>query len=102
MTYNVVVAAGAADLVQPLTNVATIDSEETAPDQGTLSVFAAAPVHGETSAPTPPPTDTIEAPQGGTTSTDYRLLLLLALAGVVMILASTFYPNWMSRRDRRD
>ena len=55
VTYQATVDAGAAALEQPLTNTATIDSEETSPvsDSSDVSVFAVVQPH----VPTPPPTD---------------------------------------------
>ena len=52
VTYKAKVDVGAAELDQPLTNVATIDSAQTEPDHDTSEVFVPVPPAVETSVPT--------------------------------------------------
>jgi hypothetical protein len=52
VTYQAKVDIGAAKLAQPLTNVATIDSDQTEPDSDTSDVFVPAPPKVETGPPT--------------------------------------------------
>ena len=61
VSYDVVVASGADKLEQPLENVATIDSDETSPDDddADTKVVSGGDVETETSKPTLPPTDTV-------------------------------------------
>ncbi len=82
MTYQVTINAGAAALVQPLTNTATIDSAETEPDSDTSVVFVAPPPLGETA----PPTD-IEGTTDGSVSGGSMMLIMLALAGLILAVA---------------
>ena len=60
LTYKAKVDVGAAELEQPLTNVATIDSDQTQPDDDTSDVFVPVIPAGETDVPSAPPTDTLE------------------------------------------
>ena len=64
VTYKAKVNKGAAALDQPLTNIATIDSAQTAPSSDTSDVFVPVPPLAETHVPTAPPTDT-RRPDGG-------------------------------------
>jgi uncharacterized repeat protein (TIGR01451 family) len=80
LTYDVVVLEAAAEEVQPLVNVATIDSDETEPDSDSRSV-AVLPAPEEL---TPPPTSTL-SPETGTSSPGFGLMLvLLGLAGLAL------------------
>ena len=72
VTYDVVVLEAAAEEVQPLVNVATIDSDETEPDDDTRSVAVLPPVL----ALTPPPTSTL-TPETGTSNPGFTLMLVL-------------------------
>jgi uncharacterized repeat protein (TIGR01451 family) len=98
LTYDVVVLAAAAEEVQPIDNVATIDSDETEPDDDTKSV-AVAPEPLEL---TPPPTDALaqSAPAG---NPGFALMLtLLAIGGIVLAIGFvTPVPERANRRNRR-
>src|SRR5206468_1506817 len=83
VSYKATVDSGAADLAQPLENVATIDSDDTTPDTGTSHVFVSPPVQAETSVPTAPRSDIGSGPDN-TTSGGSMLLILLALAGIAL------------------
>src|SRR5207249_324635 len=60
VTYHVIVTAADAALSQPLVNVATIDSDETAPDSDEASV--AVPGQVEVATPTPTRTPRVTPP----------------------------------------
>ena len=91
VSYQAKVDDGAAALSQPLTNVATIDSDDTSPDSDNSHVFVAPPPQGETSVPTGPQTDV--AGTTGTTQPGGSLLLamlaLVAIALAVVFVAPT-------------
>ncbi|HEV8546054.1 MAG TPA: hypothetical protein VGQ64_07150 [Candidatus Limnocylindrales bacterium] len=97
LTYDVVVLEAAAEEVQPLVNVATIDSDETEPDSDSRSV-AVLPAPEEL---TPPPTSTL-SPETGTSSPGFGLMLvLLGLAGLALGVGFiTPVPERVRRRDR--
>ena len=104
LTYKVTIDAGAAKLAQPLTNTATIDSDDTEPVSVSSDVFVAAPPAGETSVPTthpktPPPTDV-----AGTTDSNVSggsmLFILLGLVGLGLALVFVA-PAPASIRKRR-
>ena len=97
VTYDVVVLEAAAEEVQPLVNVATIDSNETEPDSDTRSVAVLPPVL----ALTPPPTSTL-TPETGTSNPGFALMLiLLGLAGLALGVGFvTPVPERVRRRDR--
>ena len=102
VSYDVIVASGANKLEQPLENVATIDSDETGPDDGVadVKVVAGGEVKTETGKPTLPPTDTIGA-DGGTSGPGTGLILvLLALAGLALG-ASFVTPTPVRVRNRK-
>jgi Domain of unknown function DUF11 len=80
VTYDVTVLATAPDFAQPLVNVATIDSDQTPPDDDTASVTVLAPPLELT----PPPTSTITAPSGTSNPGFALMLLLLGMAGLVI------------------
>ena len=81
--YDATVDDGAADIPdQPLTNTATIDSEETQEDSDTSDVFVAPLPLAETSVPTPPQTDIGSTESSA--SAGSMLLVLLALAGIAL------------------
>jgi uncharacterized repeat protein (TIGR01451 family) len=98
VTYDVVVLAAAAEEVQPIDNVATIDSDETGPDDDTKSV-AVAPAPLEL---TPPPTDAL-APSAPASNPGFALMLtLLAIGGLVLVIGFvTPVPERANRRNRR-
>ena len=87
VTYDATVDEGAAELDQPLVNVATIDSDETEPDQAASEVFVPTIPAEITSPPTLPPTDTLPAPAQGNGNTGFTMMLvLLALAAIVLVI----------------
>ena len=97
VTYQVKVLAAAAEEVQPLVNVATIDSDETGPDSDSRSVAVLPPPLELT----PPPTSTI-TPETGTSTPGFGLMLvLLGLAGLALGVGFiTPVPERVRRRDR--
>ena len=100
LTYQAKVQTGASALSQPLTNTATIVSEETSPDSDTSDVFVPVVPHGETHVPTPPPTDTLAptAPSAPGNS----MTLLLAVLGILVggLVFITPVPAAVKRRNR--
>ena len=97
LTYDATIDEGAADLAQPLVNVATIDSDETDPDDDDSPVFVP-PVPLEL---TPPPTDAL-APSATAGNPGFALMLvLLAIAGLALTIGFiTPVPESVRRRDR--
>ena len=97
VTYDVVVLEAAAEEVQPLVNVATIDSDQTEPDDDTRSVAVLPPVL----VLTPPPTSTL-TPETGTSNPGFALMLiLLGIAGLALSVGfMTPVPQRVRRRDR--
>jgi uncharacterized repeat protein (TIGR01451 family) len=105
VTYHVIVTAADAALGQPLVNVATIDSDETAPDSDDASVAVPGQVEAATPTPTPrvtpPNTATDDAP-GAPGSTGLNLsLILLILGAVTLVGLLTPAPATVRRRGRR-
>ena len=100
VTYKAKVNVGANGLDQPLTNVATIASEETQPDSDTSDVFVPVPPKAETNVPTAPSTDTVEPSNGPSGSS---LPLALAVLGVILLAVGvvTPVPATVRRRNRR-
>ncbi len=97
VTYKVTIATGADQLAQPLTNTATIKSDETPPDSATADIFVAAPPKEITQ----PPTDTFPARQQPANPGFSLMLLLLGLAGFALALGFvTPVPERARRRDR--
>jgi fimbrial isopeptide formation D2 family protein len=96
VTYHATINAGAAALVQPLKNTATIDSEETAPDTATSNVFVAAPPLADTA----PPTDIAGTAGDANVSGGSMLFILLALVGLVLTIAFVA-PTPAALRKRR-
>ena len=102
VTYQATVDEGAAELPQPLVNVATIDSDQTDPDDDTSEVFVPTIPAAETSVPTAPRTDILEAPSGSSGPGSGLLLMLLALGGLVLgVSFVTPVPERVRRRNRR-
>jgi fimbrial isopeptide formation D2 family protein len=100
VTYKAKVDKGAAALDQPLTNVATIDSDQTEPSSDTSDVFVPVPPLAETHVPTAPPTDTVAQTEGQSGSS---LPLILAILGVILLAVAfvTPVPAPVRRRNRR-
>jgi uncharacterized repeat protein (TIGR01451 family) len=84
VTYDTVVLEEAAEEVQPLINVAAIDSDETEPDEDDKAVAAVAPPLDLT----PPPTSTL-GPETGSSNPGFALMLiLLGVAGLALPVGS--------------
>lgn len=108
VTYQATVDAGAAGLAQPLENVATIKSDETAEDTDTSDVFVSAPPLGETSPPgggvggqTAPPTDIQVGGSNAGAGSSLPLILVLLSILVAVVLVVTPTPSFLRRRDPR-
>ena len=89
VTYQAKIDIGAAELVQPLVNVATIDSDQTVPDSDDSPVFVPTIPAGATATPriTLPPTDTLATDTPASSNPGFALMLvLLALAAVTLVL----------------
>ena len=101
VTYSALVLTGANELSQPLTNVATIDSDQTEPDSDTSAVYVPADPHAETNVPTPPPTDA--AARAEPSDPGMSLPLVLAILGVLVLSIGivTPVPAPIRRRNRR-
>ena len=102
VTYQATVAVGAAELPQPLINVAVIDSNETNPDDDDQPVLVQEPPAPATATPriTPPPTDLSE--QTPSNPGFGLMLALLGLAGFVLAIGyMTPVPARARRRNRR-
>jgi uncharacterized repeat protein (TIGR01451 family)/fimbrial isopeptide formation D2 family protein len=99
LTYDVVIADGAAELAQPLVNVATIDSAETKPSTDDSEVFVNEPPQEVT----PPPTDTFEPIPSQDSNAGFALMLtLIGLAAFALVIGFiTPVPEHVRRRDRR-
>ena len=97
LTYEAKVDKGASALQQPLENLATIDSNETAPDSATSDVFVPAPPKAETA----PPTDISSATEGQSAPGFSLLLTLLVLGGIVLAIGFVT-PVPASIRRRKD
>jgi uncharacterized repeat protein (TIGR01451 family) len=97
VTYDVIVLQTAPDFVQPLVNVATIDSDQTPSDTDTAEVSVLAPPLELT----PPPTSTL-TPQSGTSNPGFALMLILiGVAGLALGIGFvTPVPARVRRRDR--
>jgi uncharacterized repeat protein (TIGR01451 family)/fimbrial isopeptide formation D2 family protein len=106
VTYQVRVLDGAATLPQPLTNTATIDSNETAPSSDSASVAVAPPPLAASGTPKPtlPPTDAAQSTDQSTqTNVGFGLMVvLLAIAGFTLGLGLLVpVPEPARRRHRR-
>jgi fimbrial isopeptide formation D2 family protein len=101
VTYQATVDEGAAELEQPLENVATIDSDDTEPDSDTSEVFVPEPPLAETSVPTAPRTDVLDS--GGTSAPGMGMGLLLLVIGVLTlaVVFVTPMPATVRNRNRR-
>ena len=98
LSYKALVLTGANALSQPLTNTATIDSDQTGPASDTSKIFVPVIPKGETA----PPTDVLVAPVG-TNGPGSSLMLILAVFGllVVSIGLITPVPAAVRRRNHR-
>ena len=97
LTYKATVDEGAAELQQPLINVATIVTDQQPPDSDDSPVFVA-PLPLEL---TPPPTDAL-APSATPSNPGFALMLIL-LSVAALALAIGFVtpvPEHVRRRDR--
>ncbi|HEV8404166.1 MAG TPA: hypothetical protein VGQ31_14145 [Candidatus Limnocylindrales bacterium] len=101
LTYAVKVDAGASILSQPLTNHATIDSDQTSPDTASSDVFVPAPPAAETHKPTPPPTDTLASTGPADPGSSMALILVALVALILGIGFVTPAPAAVRRRNRR-
>ena len=104
VSYQATVDEGAAEISQPLVNVATIDSDETEPDSDDSDVFVPTTPAAATGTPriTLPPTDTLDAPQDAGNPGFSLMLILLALAAFVIVIGFvTPVPASVRERDRR-
>ena len=103
--YQATVDEGAAELDQPLVNVATIDSDETEPDEDDSPVFVPTIPAGATATPriTLPPTDTFASDTQAPSNPGFTLMLvLLALAAIVLVIGFvTPVPASVRERTRR-
>ena len=95
VTYQAKVDAGAAKLAQPLTNVATIDSDQTTPVEDTSNVFVF-----PAAVQTAPPTDVAGTSGDSSVTGGSMLFVLLGLAGIglAVVLAA---PTPASIRNKR-
>jgi hypothetical protein len=98
VTYQATVDEGAAELQQPLRNVATIDSSGTEPDSDTSDVFVPVPPLAETSVPTAPRTDVLDS--SGTSAPGLNLALVLAFLGIVTLAVAFVTPAPAALRGR--
>jgi uncharacterized repeat protein (TIGR01451 family) len=96
--YKALVLDGANALVQPLTNVATIDSAQTEPATAHSDIYVPVPPKAETSKPTAPPTEALAATDA-TSGPGSSLLLLLA--GFGLLVLSLIIVNPVPARVRR-
>jgi len=103
VAYRVIVQLGANKLPQPLVNVATIDSDETTPDDDDAKVVVPGEVLVITPTPriTPPPTDL--APAAPANPGFGLMLALLGLAGLTLAVGflTPAPARARRRRDRR-
>ena len=98
VTYKALVLKGASELAQPLTNVASIDSDQTPPDDASSDVFVPVIPLSETA----PPTD-VSGHTQGTSAPGFSLMLILAfLGGLILVIGFvTPVPEVVRRRNRR-
>ncbi len=101
VSYQATIDDGAAELSQPLINVATIDSDQTDPDEDDSPVFVPTEPAALTNPPTLPPTDALVDPQQGANPGFTMMLVLLALAAIVLVIGFvTPVPASMRARQR--
>ncbi|HEY8059893.1 MAG TPA: hypothetical protein VID94_14120, partial [Acidimicrobiales bacterium] len=101
LTYQVTVLEEAEGF-GPLTNVATISSDQTQEDDATSDIFVPTIPEAETSKPTPPQTDVFDG-TGPMSGPGNSLLLMLGILGglVVGLAFITPVPEVVRRRNRR-
>ena len=102
LTYSATVLPDANKLSQPLTNTATIDSDQTGPSSDTSDVFVPTTPAGETHIPTPPPTDAL-VPTVPTDPGSNMNLVLFALGALMLTLGvvTPLVPALARRQNRR-
>ena len=89
--------AGAAELAQPLKNLATIQTDQEGPVNATSDVFVQAPPQELT----PPPTDTLVQPTAPSNPGSALMLILIGIAGLSLAIGFiTPVPQRVRRRDR--
>jgi|GEM_PF-2483211 len=104
LSYQATVDLGAAELAQPLINVALIDSAQTEPDEDDSDVFVPTEPEAATGTPrvTLPPTDVIGGSETVGNAGFSLMLILLALGGLVLAIGFvTPVPASVRERDRR-
>lgn len=104
LSYQATVDVGAAELAQPLINVALIDSAQTEPDEDDSDVFVPTEPEAATGTPrvTLPPTDVIGGSDTVGNAGFSLMLILLALGGLVLAIGFvTPVPASVRERDRR-
>ena len=101
LTYQVKVLEEAEGF-GPLTNVATISSDQTQEDEATSDIFVPTIPEAETSKPTPPQTDVFDG-TGPMSGPGNSLLLMLGILGglIVGLAFITPVPEVVRRRNRR-
>jgi hypothetical protein len=98
VTYQAKVDVGASELAQPLENIATIDSDQTEPDDDVSDVFVPVIPQAETA----PPTDVLADPEGPSAPGSSLLLVLAVLGGLVLAIGFvTPVPQAIRRRNGR-
>ena len=103
VTYKATIDKGAAEFVQPLHNVATIDSAQTLPDVDDSDVYVPTVVAGATATPriTLPPTDTIATDTPAPSSPGFALMLVLLFLATITLVVGFVTPVPVSVRSRR-
>ena len=102
VTYQALVLTGASELAQPLTNIATISSEETEPDSSTSDIYVPVIPQAETAVPTPPQTDVLDKSTTPSAPGSSLPLMLAILGGLMLGLSFvTPVPEAIRRRNRR-
>jgi uncharacterized repeat protein (TIGR01451 family) len=97
LTYEATVDAGAAELAQPLENLATIQTDQEGPVNATSDVFVQAPPQELT----PPPTDSSIQPTAPSNPGTALMLILIGFAGLSLAIGFiTPVPQRVRRRDR--
>ena len=102
VTYRVTVLTGSFNLPQPLTNVATIDSDQTVKSTDSANVLVQA-VEAATATPviTLPPTDAISTGDQAPSNPGFGLMLTLFVLAGIGLLTGFFVPTaGRARRER--